>query len=142
MRGAGTQTKEEMEQAWNEARHRWPRRTAKAEKVHIALGGYLEWLKRNFEPKLVILFGSYADGTFRMDSDVDILVVASRLPESNARMRLRQFDFPAPLQPFPYSPEEFLERCRNDDAIVYSALTEGQILYIDPEFRPALLAAL
>lgn len=30
--------------------------------------------------KLLMLFGSYADGTFRMDSDVDVLVVASSLP--------------------------------------------------------------
>lgn len=129
-------------------RSRWPRRAAKAEKVSAALNEYVERLEKEsgYDPKLVILFGSYADGTFRMDSDVDLLVVASGLPTSWGTRRVNLEDerggFPAKLQTFPYTPDEFLDMCRQDNGIAYSALTEGQVLYIDDEYREELVKSL
>jgi len=130
------------------ARQKWPRRTAKAEKVEAALKQYVGWLEKEsgYGPKIVMLFGSYADGTFRMNSDVDLLVVASGLPTSWGKRRVsledhRQTDFPAKLQTFPYTPLEFLDMCKQDNGIAYSALTEGQVLYIDDEYREELLKA-
>jgi len=54
--------------------------------------------------KLLILFGPYADGTFHMDSDVNVLVVASGMPDSweERRVTLEQHDFPAGLQTSPF----------------------------------------
>ena len=126
---------------WEEARQRWPRRTARAEKVNAALGDYLKWLKRNFRLRLVILFGSYANGTFRMDSDVDLLVVADQLEGDvpTRMLRPKHIIFPARLQPFPYGPQEFIKMCEDDNAIAYSALTEGLVLQIDDGYRRQLL---
>jgi len=135
-------------QGWAEARERWPRRTAKAEKVSAALERFADWACSSsglgLDVKLLMLFGSYADGTFRMDSDVDVLVVASGLPAGRGERRvlLEAFNFPARLQTFPYTPEEFIQMCRDDNGIAYSALVEGQVLHIDPEFKETLLAAL
>src|SRR5215469_14697159 len=42
----------------------------------VFLNRVLERLVRNFAPELVVLFGSYAKGTARPGSDVDLLVVA------------------------------------------------------------------
>lgn len=133
---------------WSAAREKWPRRTAKAERVDEALGHYLEWLKQNFDVRLVMLFGSYSDGTFRMDSDVDLLVVADGIPTGwgERRVLLEDTDvgtgFPADLQTFPYTPGEFLKMCRQDNGIAHSALTEGQVLYLDDEYRKELVKAL
>lgn len=129
---------------WKEARQRWPRRTARAEKVNAALGDYLKWLERNFKLRLVILFGSYADGTFRMDSDVDLLVVADQLEGDvpTRMLRPKHINFPATLQPFPYGPQEFIKMCEDDNAIAYSALAEGLVLQIDDGYRRQLLKSI
>lgn len=131
---------------WSAARQKWPRRAAKAERVDEALGHYLEWLKQNFDLRLVMLFGSYADGTFRMDSDVDVLIVADQLSHNEPRRHTYPEDvdvkFPAKLQTFPYSPSEFVDMCKDDNAIAYSALTEGRVLYVDPDYSKKLTSVL
>lgn len=127
-----------------DARLKWPRRAAKAEKVCRALNDYVEWARQKVDLKLAVLFGSYADGTFHMDSDVDVLLVAAKIPGEwgERRVFLERFDFPARLQTFPYTPEEFLDMCKENNGIAFSALTEGQILHIDDEYRHQLRAAL
>jgi len=126
------------------ARNVWPRRATRAEEVSAALEWFVGWVRSEFDLKLLILFGSYADGTFHMDSDVDVLVVASGMPEGwgKRRVNLEQHDFPARLQTFPYTPKEFLDMCRGGSGVAFSALTEGQVLYIDDEYRGQLLEAL
>jgi len=127
-----------------QAARRWPRRAAKAAKVSLALERFVGWARSKYDLKLLILFGSYADGTFHLDSDVDVLVVAAGMPEGwgMRRVALEQFGFPARLQTFPYTPEEFLDMCNGGSGIAFSALTEGQVLYIDPCYRRQLLEAL
>ena len=132
-------------QLWAKARERWPRRTAKAERVNAALVSYVEWLEENFNPKLVMLFGSYADGTFRMNSDVDVLVVAEKMPHrrtDRVKVLQREFEFPAKLQAFIYTPNQFITMCKKDNSVAFSALTEGQILHIDPNYRQELITVL
>jgi predicted nucleotidyltransferase len=129
------------------AKQKWPRRGAKAEQVSVALERFADWVGSKFGLKLLILFGSYADGTFHMDSDVDLLVVADGMPGGWGKKRVfleerGQIEFPAALQTFPYTPDEFLEMCRQGSGIAYSALTEGQVVYIDDEYRKKLISAL
>jgi predicted nucleotidyltransferase len=45
--------------------------------THAFIGGTVERLARSFVPERIVLFGSYAKGTARPDSDVDLLVVAN-----------------------------------------------------------------
>ena len=132
------------ESATARTRGAWPRRAAKARKVSAALKRFSARVRSEYDVKLLILFGSFADGTFHMDSDVDILVVTSGMPESwgERRVALEQDDFPARLQTFPYTPEEFLQMCRGGSGLAFSALTEGRVLYIDDEYRKKLLEAL
>ena len=120
------------------------RRAEYAEALECALDELVAHLSNMPEVERVILFGSYADGTFDMDSDVDVLVVASGLPRGWGRRRvcLERFGFPARLETFPYTPGEFLETCRRGGGVAYSALTEGQVLYLDPDYREQLLRVL
>ena len=66
-------------------------------------------------PELVILFGSYAEGTQREDSDMDLLVVAETdsPAELTVRMRrgIRDLFRPLPLDILVYPPEAW-ERYR------------------------------
>src|SRR6185436_1641601 len=50
--------------------------------------GALDRLVRAFAPERIVLFGSYAKGTSRPDSDIDLLVIASL--EGDLRTHLRR----------------------------------------------------
>jgi predicted nucleotidyltransferase len=83
-------------------------------------------------PAKIILFGSYARGNARDDSDVDLLIIKqSPLPRYKRclglRRRLRGNKMP--LDPICYTPEE-IEQWRNvPSSFVHSALAEGKVLY-------------
>ena len=44
-----------------------------------SINAYIEEVKKHYNVKYVILFGSYAKGTAHEDSDIDIAVVASNI---------------------------------------------------------------
>jgi predicted nucleotidyltransferase len=71
---------------------------------------YAETLRNTFDLKKVILFGSYAKGNSREDSDIDIAVVfsdyADRLDRQVELMKLtRQID--TRIEPHPFRENEF-----------------------------------
>ena len=85
-----------------------------------------------FDPEKVILFGSYARGTAREDSDADILVV---MPvRGSKRKRATEIDIALvgldlPVDVIVVTPEE-LDRNKNTiGTIIYPALKEGKVLY-------------
>lgn len=87
---------------------------------------------RKFNPLRIILFGSWARGEARPDSDVDLLVV---LPEVEHKRRTA-IEILRVLNGVPISkdivvttPEEIKERGRVVGNILLPALTEGKIIY-------------
>lgn len=111
--------------------------------VQDALEQFTDKVRRRLRGVLVILFGSYVDGSFRLDSDVDVLVVADLPAEKRRPFLLRSLhEFPVRLQAFGYTPEKFLEMVKNDKTIARVALIDGRILHIDPNYCKQLLAAL
>ncbi len=59
----------------------------------------------------VILFGSYASGTHREDSDVDLVIISRDLsrfspPERLSFLSRATLNIPAPLEVLGYTPEE------------------------------------
>jgi len=54
------------------------------ENVELAIKEFVEACKKKFKDDLVsiVLFGSYARGNFKETSDVDLLVIVKKLPES------------------------------------------------------------
>jgi len=81
----------------------------KTEALNIAQR-YTNVLKNTFDLKKVILFGSYAKGNPREDSDIDIAVVfsgyANRLDQQVELMKLtRKID--TRIEPHPFREEEF-----------------------------------
>jgi predicted nucleotidyltransferase len=124
------------------------RRSEHAAWVEWAVARYAEWiLSLSIDTKLIILFGSYAKGTFdEAESDIDILIVAEDLPEPPERYDLLTYEVPesiahAVFEPHSYTPEEFTASL-NSNGRAATALIEGQILYIDDEYRQELIEGL
>lgn len=66
-------------------------------------------------PQKIILFGSYADGTPREDSDIDIIVISDDFRSMNLRERLELLGIAAgrvfePIEALGYTPEELEDR--------------------------------
>ena len=114
-----------------------------------AVKKYVEWLRslKTIDLKLIILFGSYADGTFGPPSDVDILIVADKLPEDALDRYVLLTSVPSDhepldIEPHTYSPDDFIASANANNQRPTDALIEGQVLYINDEYRRKLISAL
>jgi len=83
-------------------------------------------------PEKVILFGSRARGDARLDSDIDLLVVAYD-PQPRSRRASVLYgvlsDILIPMDILVYRPEEIEEWRNVPQAFVTTAVREGSILY-------------
>lgn len=88
-------------------------------------------IAREFSPEKIILFGSYAYGTPRPDSDVDLLVI---LPFDGTGFRksleiLNRLDPPFDVDLIARRPEEAERQYHEGDPLVREALDRGKTLY-------------
>ena len=88
---------------------------------------------RNFNPRKIIIFGSYAKGNPTEQSDLDILVVANQNSCSNrelaARIRLFLWGEKIPMDIIVKKPEEFEKDNGLYWKISYSAARDGVVVY-------------
>ena len=83
-------------------------------------------------PEKIILFGSRARGTGRLDSDIDLLVIArSEQPRYRRAAPIYGVlsDILAPMDILVYSPQEVDEWSRVPQAFVTTAVRQGTVLY-------------
>jgi predicted nucleotidyltransferase len=92
---------------------------------------FSEAVAREFHPRKIVLFGSYAYGAPTEDSDVDLLVI---MPFNRKRGRksleIRQrvpADFPLDL--IVRTPEFIAQRLEWGDCFTREILSKGQVLY-------------
>jgi len=86
---------------------------------------------RRFHPQKIILFGSYAHGTPREDSDVDLLVVLPYQGKSGrmaAEIR-RRIKAPFPLDLIVRSPQQLRQRLAMGDSFFTEVTRRGKVLY-------------
>jgi predicted nucleotidyltransferase len=91
-----------------------------------------ERIAREFQPELIILFGSYAYGTPRDDSDIDILVVLpfEGKPTHKALEILKKINPGIPLDLIVRRPEQIKERISNNDWFMREVFEKGRRLYV------------
>ena len=88
-------------------------------------------IAKQFKPQKIILFGSYARGKPRPESDVDLLVVMNtKLREVEQSIKICQkLDYMFGLDLIVYTPKHLKERVRMGDWFLRDALKEGKVLY-------------
>ena len=104
------------------------------ERIEEILKEIVEKLKVEYGPIKIILYGSYAHGNPRDDSDIDLLI----LKDTNER-RVERFvqvkriiynpERKISISPLIYSPAELNERLRMEDDFIKEILNTGIILY-------------
>lgn len=93
---------------------------------------FSEAVAREFHPRKIVLFGSYASGHPREDSDVDLLVIMARTRDRGERMsvRIRQaIPRSFPLDLLVRTPLEVARRLRWGDPFMRELVEKGRVLY-------------
>ena len=91
-----------------------------------------ERIVRNFHPVQIILFGSHAQGEADPQSDVDLLVVFTELPDKRKTavdIRRALADLPIAKDILVTTPEELARQRDWAGIVLRAAQREGQILY-------------
>ncbi len=86
---------------------------------------------KEFRPRKVVLFGSYARGAATADSDVDMLVVMpfeGRSVDKSVEIRLKT-NPPFPLDLLVRTPEVVRRRIEMGDCFLRDILRDGRVLY-------------
>ena len=88
-----------------------------------------------FHPRRIILFGSYACGQPRPESDVDLLVVMDTpLSEMQQALEIRQELNPLfGLDLIVYTPSRLAQRLAWGDSFLREIIEKGKILYESPD---------
>ncbi|RMF57668.1 MAG: nucleotidyltransferase domain-containing protein [Calditrichaeota bacterium] len=88
-------------------------------------------LVENYQPDLIVLFGSFAREEYSPESDLDLLIVK----ETDKRPLWRRVEVrkliktSLPVDIIVYTPQEFLALQQAQSQFLQSVLREGQILY-------------
>jgi len=96
-----------------------------------AINQVVKQIVEKFKPQKIILFGSYARGNPRPESDVDMLVVMeTRLKEVQQAIQIcQQVEYRFGLDLIVHTPKYLSERMKMGDWFVRDILKEGKVLY-------------
>jgi predicted nucleotidyltransferase len=102
--------------------------------VEKILSEIVEKLKNEYKPLKIILFGSYAYGNPRKDSDVDLLILKntdSRRVDRFVSVKRIIYDSnrKIPVSPLVYTPEELEGRLKAGDDFMKEIINRGVVLY-------------
>ncbi len=92
-------------------------------------------IARHFRPRQIILFGSYAYGKPRPESDVDLLIVMDTpLRETEQALQIRQYINPLFGVDFlVYKPARLKERLQLGDSFLKEITEKGVVMYESPD---------
>ena len=107
---------------------------ASTKEAQTVIQRMVEKLRKGYAPQKVILFGSYARGTARPDSDIDLLVIketSERFIDRWAQVRrlLSDPQRTIPLETLVLTPQEVTQRLAIGDQFMETILREGTVLY-------------
>jgi predicted nucleotidyltransferase len=87
-------------------------------------------IARQFRPRRITLFGSYARGNPSKDSDVDLLILMEgRQVHDKALQIRRRIDFGFPVDLLVRSPSELRQRIAWGDGFLVEIEKNGKVLY-------------
>jgi predicted nucleotidyltransferase len=103
-------------------------------KIDQLIAQLVETIGREYKPRKIILFGSYASGRPSEDSDIDLLIVKdtdARIIDRFVEVKRLIYDpqLRIPVSPLVYTPQEIEERLDMGDDFVKEIMSEGKVLY-------------
>lgn len=104
----------------------------KQAKTSQIISDIVKKIRQDYDPEKIILFGSYAKGTPRYDSDIDLLVVKDsnlRRDERDKEIRKSLKEIKFPLDIFVYTPQEVAEYSHLKGSFISAIFKEGRVLY-------------
>lgn len=99
-----------------------------------AIKNVADLIVNSFHPRKIILFGSYAYGTPKPESDVDLLVVMDTTlsPLKQAALISREIPYHFGIDLIVYTPARLAQRLEWGDPFIKEIVQRGKILYEDP----------
>jgi uncharacterized protein len=96
-----------------------------------AIKQVVKQIVEKFKPQKIILFGSYARGNPRPESDVDMLVVMDTpLREVQQAIQIcQQIEYRFGLDLIVHTPKYLAERVKMGDSFLRDVLKEGKVVY-------------
>ena len=96
-----------------------------------AIKSVIRQIANKFNPKLIILFGSYAYGQPRPESDVDLLVVMeTSLSETEQAVQIcQQTQYRFGLDLVVYTPQRLAQRLAWGDSFLKEITSKGKLVY-------------
>ncbi len=101
-------------------------------KIRKIIREITEKIKKGYHPEKIILFGSYAQGGARQDSDIDLLVIKEsiwRRDERDREIRRLLEGVRFPLDIFVYTPEEVKRLYPLKGSFINRIFNSGEVLY-------------
>lgn len=89
-------------------------------------------IAKKYKPEKIILYGSFAYGRPRKDSDVDLLIIKKtkkRRTERHLQVDRMLLDRVLPLDFLVYTPQEIERRLSLGDFFIRNIIQQGKILY-------------
>jgi len=86
---------------------------------------------KKYKPEKIILFGSFAYGKPKTNSDIDLLVIKKTNKRKVERIKkiLMEVKSNLPLEPLVYNPKEYQERLDLGDFFFQDISQKGKVLY-------------
>ena len=105
-----------------------------SKKVKTIIQNMVRKLKNNYTPKKIILFGSYAYGNPKSNSDIDLLIIKDTSEWFidrwiTVRRILTDPKRIIPLETLVLTPKELSERLAKGDQFLAEILEKGEVLY-------------
>jgi predicted nucleotidyltransferase len=106
-----------------------------SQKIELAINEITRKLIENYRPEKIILFGSIAKGTFREDSDIDMLIIKQTDKKRFIDRWVEvleiacDFELDVSFEPHVYTPGEIKKRLQLGDFFVEEILETGKVLY-------------
>jgi len=84
------------------------------------------------QPRTIILFGSYARGDFTESSDIDLCVIAEKMPDEELERRTLPHMHRIPkVRLIGFLPNEFIEYLRTMRFLAFDIVADGIMIYDD-----------
>jgi predicted nucleotidyltransferase len=100
--------------------------------VKLGIKKFCKNVIKILNPECIILYGSLAKGEFNERSDVDIIVISSKLPENPYQRSVLLYEMVKtldPIEPLGFTPEEFINMIKKRHCTSLFAMQEGKPLF-------------